>query len=111
MTHGDPDVRAALRALAAGDAGARTTDDAVSVIDRATETLDDVQSAAAFVADGGLPRLRWAVERADRAGDTAAAARGRDALAAIERCRRAAADHFHSGRGTVLGAGEQGPSG
>ena len=101
----DADVRAALSALATDDG----TDDAYAAIDEASAALDDVRDAAAFVEDGGLTRLRRAVERADRAGDSAAARRGRDALGAIERCRRSAADHFHSGRGTVLSGGNQEP--
>ena len=88
----DASVRAALRALATDDADAPTTD--TPAIDEATAALDDVRDAAAFVAEGGLDRLRRDIDRADRAGDAAAARRGRDALAAIERCRRAAADHF-----------------
>jgi hypothetical protein len=102
------DVRAALHALA-DDATAPSAD--ADAIADAVAALDDVRDAAAFVADGGLLRLRRAIDRADRAGDDAAARRGRDALAALERCRRAAADHFHSGRGTVLSDGTQEPSG
>jgi hypothetical protein len=105
----DAPVRAALRALATDDADIPATD--TPAIDEATAALDDVRDAAAFVAEGGLDRLRRDIDRADRAGDAAAARRGRDALAAIERCRRAAADHFHSGRGTVLSDGPQEPSG
>jgi len=134
VTDDDSDVRDALRALAADartvdtdaidtdaidtdaiDTDAIDTDaidtDAIDTdaIDEATAALDDVRDAASFVADGGLARLRRDIERADRAGDRSAARRGREALDAIERCRRAAADHFHSGRGTVLGAGAQRP--
>jgi hypothetical protein len=107
VTDTDAHVRAALSALAADDASPPSGD--TDVIDDATDALDDVRDAAAFVANGGLPRLRRAVDRADRAGDDAAARRGRDALAAIERCRRAAADHFHPGHGTVLSDGPQRP--
>jgi putative heme degradation protein len=92
VTDAETDVRAALSALAADDAGASTVD--TETIDEAVAALDDVRDAAAFVADGGLPRLRRAIDRADRAGDDAAVRRGRDALDAIERCRRVAADHF-----------------
>jgi hypothetical protein len=88
----DADVRAALSALAADDADASTVD--TDAIEEAVAVLDDVRDAAAFVAEGGPARLRRAIERAERAGDAAAARRGRDALAAIERCRRAAAGHF-----------------
>jgi len=104
----DTDVRAALSALATDDASAPTAD--THAIDEAITALDDVRDTAAFVTDGGLQRLRRAIDRADRVGDDAAACRGRDALAAIERCRRAAADHFHAGRGTVLSDGPQEPS-
>ncbi|WP_248897672.1 hypothetical protein [Haloplanus halobius] len=101
------DVRAALRALATDDApDARPS----TIIADAVAALDDVHAAAAFVDDGGLPRLRRAIEATDRAGDDATARRGRRALAAIERCRGAAADHFHSGHGTVLSADRQGPT-
>ncbi|MEF8856582.1 MAG: hypothetical protein V5A16_04085 [Haloplanus sp.] len=100
----DADVRAALRALATDERGPVAYD----AVDDASAALDDVRDAAAFVENGGLARLRRAVERAERAGDRAAARRGRDALAAIERCRQAATDHVHSGRGTVLSGGNQG---
>jgi hypothetical protein len=86
------DVRAALRALAADDAGTPTGN--THTIDEAAAALEDVGDAASFVADGGLVRLRRAIDRADRAGDDAAARRGREALVAIERFRRAATDHF-----------------
>jgi hypothetical protein len=100
VTDTDADVRASLHSLA-------TDDDAYDAIGEANAALDDVRDAATFVEDSGLHRLRRAIERADRAGDRAAANRGRDALAAIERCRHAAADHFHSGRGTVLSGDDQ----
>jgi len=106
VTDADTDVRAALRNLAADD-GVSTVD--TEAIDEAVVALDDVRDAAAFVAADGLPRLRRAIDRADRAGDDDAASRGRDALATIERCRRTAADHFHSGHGTVLSDGAQRP--
>jgi hypothetical protein len=106
VTDADTDVRAALRDLAADD-GVSTVDTAA--IDEAVAALDDVRDAAAFVAADGLPRLRRAIDRADRAGDDAAARRGRDALDAIERCRLAAADHFHPDHGTVLSDGAQRP--
>ena len=107
MTDADTEVRTALSALAADDAGASTVD--TDAIDEAVAALDDVRDAAAFVASDGLPRLRRAIDRADRAGDDATACRGRDALDAIERCRRTAADHFHCGHGTVLSDGTQRP--
>ncbi|AXG06253.1 hypothetical protein DU500_07235 [Haloplanus rubicundus] len=90
----DADVRAALHALATDD-GVSTVD--TDAIDEAAAALDDVRDAAAFVAADGLPRLRRAIDRADRAGDDAAVRRGRDALDALERCRRAAANHFYAG--------------
>jgi hypothetical protein len=93
VTDADTDVRAALRALATDDAGVSTLD--TDAIDEAVDALDDVRDAAAFVAADGLPRLRRAIDRADRAGDDAAVRRGRDALDALERCRRAAAAHFY----------------
>ncbi|AZH24864.1 hypothetical protein [Haloplanus aerogenes] len=89
----DADVRAALRALATDEQPAASPAD-YDAIDEATRALDDVRDAATFVDGGGLSRLRRAIERADRRGDRAAARRGRDALATIERCRRAAVDHF-----------------
>jgi hypothetical protein len=99
------DVRDALSALARGE----SADPAVRTIDEAVSALDDVADLAAFVDDDGDERLRRAVEAADRAGDRAAARRGRRALATIDRCRDAAADHFRSGRGTVLWTGDQPP--
>jgi len=98
------DVRDALRSLATDDpfAPAATVDEAVSA-------LDDVRALAAFVDDGGIDRLRRAVATAEREGEERTARRGRRALATIDRCRTAAADHFRSGRGTVLSAGEQPP--
>jgi hypothetical protein len=103
------EVRAALRTLAAEEGTAsEDRSDALDTIDEATAALDDVRAVAAFVSDGGRDRLERAIRRAARSGDVAAAPRGRDALAAIDRCRRAAADHFRSGRGTVLGGEGQG---
>jgi len=107
VTDADTEVRTALSSLAADDAGTSTVD--TDAIDEAVTALDDVRDAAAFVASDGLPRLRRAIDRADCAGDDAAVRRGRDALDAIERCRRAAADHFHRGHGTVLSDGPQRP--
>jgi hypothetical protein len=99
------DVRAALRSLATDDAA----HDHAAVVAEATAALEDLHAAAAFVDDDGLARLRRAVDRADDAGDEAVADRGREALDAFRRCRRAAADHFRSGRGTVLPDGRQAP--
>ncbi|GAB6862374.1 hypothetical protein ACFR97_10850 [Haloplanus litoreus] len=99
------EVREALRRLAT-----ETTLDPADTVDEAVSALDDVCALAAFVEDGGPDRLDRAIDRAARAGDTATARRGRRALGTIERCRDVAADHFHSGRGTVLSAGDQPPT-
>jgi hypothetical protein len=106
------EVRGALRALATGERDDRRDGqcDRAVVAEAATACVD-VRAAAAFVDDGGLDRLRRAVEAADRRGDAAVADRGRAILARIERCRRAAADHFRSGRGTVFTDRRQGPDG
>ncbi|WP_251341196.1 hypothetical protein [Haloplanus halophilus] len=98
------EVRDALRALATGDAA-----DPTATVDEAVSALDDVCDLAAFVDDDGIDRLRRAVAAADRSGDEAAACRGRRALATVDRCRAAAADHFRSGRGTVLSPDGQPP--
>jgi hypothetical protein len=98
----DEEVRAALRSLVDG-----TVPDHAAVVDDATAALTDVEAAAAFVEGGGMARLDAAVRAADRAGDPEIARRGRRALAALRRCRRAAADHFRPARGTVLGADRQ----
>jgi hypothetical protein len=95
------DVRAALRALATDDRTAG--DDPSSVVDEAQAARDDVRDAAAFVADDGLTRLRAAIDRAD----PETARRGRRALDDLRAFRRAAADHFRSGRGTVLSPGQK----
>jgi hypothetical protein len=101
----DADVRRALRALVDGP----TVDPASAVAD-ATDARDDVAAAAAFVERGGLARLRAAIETAERNGDRRLARRGRWTLAELERCRRAAGDHFHPARGTVLGGDQQSES-
>jgi hypothetical protein len=98
------EVRDALRRLATGESTAPA-----AVVDEAVSALDDVGALAAFVADGGPERLRRAIDRAATAGDTDAARRGRRVLVTIDRCRDAATDHFHSGRGTVLRPGHQPP--
>ena len=91
------DVRAALRALATD--GCVTDDDgSAAVVDEAEAVCGDARDAAAFVADGGLARLRGAIDRAD----PETARRGRRTLADLRRFRRVVADHFRSGRGTVL---------
>jgi len=63
----------------------------VAVIDEAAAARADVRRAAGFVDAVGLDRLADAVAAADRAGDEAAAARGREALDAYRAFRRAAA--------------------
>lgn len=96
------DVRAALRALATD--GCIAHDDPAAVVDEADAARDDVRVAATFVGDRGLDRLRAAIDRTD---DPTTTRRGRRALDELERCRRVAADHVHSGRGTVLSPGDQ----
>ncbi|WP_338741608.1 hypothetical protein [Haloplanus salilacus] len=96
------DVRAALRALATdgcvdGDGGP------AAVVDEAETACGDARDAAAFLVDGGLDRLRAAVDRAD----SETARRGRRTLDDLRRFRLAVADHFRSGRGTVLSPGEK----
>ncbi|MFD1634926.1 hypothetical protein ACOZ4L_04210 [Haloplanus ruber] len=98
------EIRDALRSLATDESAAPT-----ATVDEATEALEDVRTLAAFVDDDGPERLRRAVAAAERDGDTVTARRGRRTLAAIDRCRTAAAEHFHSGHGTVLSADDQPP--
>jgi hypothetical protein len=98
-------IRDALRALAVDE----PSESPVETIETAIAALDDVRTLAAFVDDDGPERLRRAVAVAERNGDTAAARRGRRALATIDRCRTAAADQFHSGHGTVLSTDDQSP--
>ncbi|MFC6988157.1 hypothetical protein ACFQJD_04485 [Haloplanus sp. GCM10025708] len=122
-------VKDALASLAADDPGA--TPAYRRPIDEASSAADDVTATAAFAADGGVVRLRRAIRAAARRDDEAAATAGREALARIERYRRAAvetadsttttertapgprdgsaADHFRSARGTVLGRDRQRP--
>ena len=103
-------VKRALAALATRTDTARRP--YVAVIDEADAARTDLRRAAGFVDAVGLDRLADAVDAADRAGDEAAAERGREALAAYRRFRRAAAgedtdhrggdtdrDHFRSGPG------------
>ncbi|PSP76974.1 hypothetical protein BRC81_11575 [Halobacteriales archaeon QS_1_68_20] len=54
------------------------------VVDEATEAVEDLDRAASFREDGGLARLRRAVDAAERAGDRSLARRGQRALAAFE---------------------------
>ncbi|WP_096394055.1 hypothetical protein [Halorubrum trapanicum] len=82
-------VKRALAALATRTDTARRP--YVAVIDEADAARTDLRRAAGFVDAVGLDRLADAVDAADRAGDEAAAERGRDALAAYREFRRAAA--------------------
>jgi hypothetical protein len=81
------------------------------IVDQAHESLTNIESAADFVADGGLDRLRAAIAVADGRGQHDLARAGQRALASVQRYRRAAAgDHFHPGRGTVFRPGSQVPT-
>ena len=89
-------VKSSLRRLAGPDDR--------QIIERATEDVEDLGAAAVFIDRIGLVDLESAVERVD---DPELRARGRRALDAFRRFRRAAVgsgsgDHFHSGRGTPL---------
>ena len=109
-------VKRALRALADGTAppveahGGSTdrspnelTEPPTAIVDRAHESLTEIESAAEFVADGGLDKLQAAIAAADRSGQHDLVRAGQRALASVQRYRRAAAgDHFHPGRGTVF---------
>lgn len=97
-------VRSALRRL--------TESDERAVIERADATTDDLDAAAEFVEVVGLTELERAIERADA---PIRVARGKRALRAFRRFRRAAAgdldaDHFHLGRGTDLRRDGEPPS-
>jgi len=65
------DARTVLGRLAGAHAGEDGSEEATPAtdygvtIERATAALDDLDAAAAFVADGGLHRLEEAVERAE----------------------------------------------
>jgi len=82
-------VKRALSALATRTDTARRP--YAAVIEEADAARANLQRAAGFVEAGGLDRLESAVEAADRAGDDAAVDRGREALAAYQSFRRAAA--------------------
>ena len=113
-------VTDALEALAAGhrdhvnagsndDSGGPVTDEYTTVIARAVDATDDLDAAVTFLEDTGLERLEAAVERAE-AEVSGKATAGRDALAAFRRYRAVArGDHFHRGRDTTLGGGDQEP--
>jgi hypothetical protein len=105
------ETKASLRRLAGPSDAA--------VVERAASAIEDVTAAAAFVDAVGLDRLEAAVSATD---DPAVEARGRAALEAFERFRRAArpgdaeapgdpCDHFHRGRGTDLRCDAESPPG
>ena len=96
-------LKRALARLAGG--GADRTDDPRETIERAVEATEDVDTAAAFVADGGLERLDAAVRSAERDGRFELARRGRRASDAF-RAFRAAANgrETPARRGNDLGA-------
>jgi len=89
-------VKQALSALASRTDTA--TRPSVAVIDEADAARSDLRRAAGFVDSGGLDRLDEAIAAAERAGDEAAAERGREARAAFRRFREAAADSDKPGR-------------
>jgi len=69
-------VKQALSALASRTDTA--TRPSVAVIDEADAARSDLRRAAGFVDSGGLDRLDEAIAAAERAGDEAAAERGRE---------------------------------
>ena len=102
-----------------------------SVVDDAERAVRSAREAAAFLSAGHLPELDRAVAAAARGGDDGVAARGRVALESLRRLDaalngseragtpdgtdsvadpQARDDHFHSGRGTVLGGTAQRPN-
>ncbi|WP_144924915.1 hypothetical protein [Halorubrum salsamenti] len=82
-------VKRALSALASRTDTA--THPSIAVIDEADAARSDLQRAAAFVDADGVSRLDEAIAAAERAGDEAAAERGREARTAFRRFRAAAA--------------------
>jgi len=126
----EPAVRTALARLAAGGSSAPAhppqkdppREDPAAVVSAAEAAATDLDAAAAFRTDGGLERLRSAVEVAAGGDDRRTARRGQRVLAAFERARTAldagsgrtelrddgqpaatgAPDHFRRGRGTPL---------
>ncbi|MFB6096657.1 MAG: hypothetical protein ABEJ74_04650, partial [Haloferacaceae archaeon] len=94
-------VKRALRALADGtapracgaDAPSSPTAariDAAAVVEEATTSLQTLRSAATFVDDGGLDRLREAVAVAEARGDRSLARAGQHLLARVDQYRAAA---------------------
>ncbi len=109
-------ARLAARPTGAGNRtaarlGADSTEEYRSVIDRASAAVQELSAAAAFAESVGLDRLDAAIDAAETAGDHAAARRGRAALSTFRRVSAATelpdCDHFHSGRGTHLGGGNE----
>lgn len=89
-------VKRALRALATGETARQVDPNATpsewsETVRQATTALERLDTAAAFVDEGGLVRLRAAVEGAEQGERHETARRGQRALATVERFRRAAA--------------------
>jgi hypothetical protein len=87
-------VSAALASLADGTAPRSVDADSIDhrrVVRAANRATRRVQTAATFVSDGGLARLRDAVRAARRRGDRDVARRGQAVLDSMARYRRAAA--------------------
>lgn len=80
-----------------------SADDYREVVDRAVAARGDIDAAARFCDEIGLDRLDRAIEQAE--GELSRRAeQGREARAAFERYRDAAAgNHFHRARDTSLG--------
>ncbi|WP_117592066.1 hypothetical protein [Haloprofundus halophilus] len=105
------EVRRALRTLAAGERrddgrlprAGEAVAEARETIREAVEASDDVESAATFFADGGVERLRDAVDVSSRAGDLAVRREGERVLALVERYRRAAGVDSNSGTASQFG--------
>lgn len=80
-------------------------------VDRASDAIDDLEAAAAYLDEVGLDSLQRAIERADRNGDDDRRDRGRAALERFEEFRAVAeGDYLQSGHGTTLtadGVGER----
>lgn len=81
-------VKRALTALATRTDTAR--DPYIAVIDEADAARSDLRRAAGFVDAVGLDRLDEAIAAAERAGDSRAVERGREALTAYREFREAA---------------------
>ena len=114
----DPDaVGRALTALAHPDDGPPRQSYRRTIAD-AADAFADVDTAAAFLADGGEETLRRAVGAAEREGHDCARV-GRTLLRDLSRLRESIADstsshgrdgdHFHSPRTTVFSGGGESP--